>query len=365
MWRGGITSMTTVRWSWWIFFLISIIAIKECFPVPAESRQLGGGRVLLVHDSGDLCPSSTADPVLMMTILLSRFAGEVVVGGGADYSEEILSGFDVVVILSTAEGISELKLPKTDIPVVWVGTGIPRDLPLQIRVGDEYFFNFDHVRYKDRVLFAGDQQQSVFLEAGEGAEILAQATDLQRYVPLVVHLPTMSLWFFSGIPFWDGGEMVFADILYDVFETEWKKNSLFVRLDGIDPFTDAGQVERVADWLRERTIPFAVSYSPANWEGGTGNLVTIARNRPLVDLLKGLSEYDIPLVMRGFAGNHRRVPYENAAEFWDYENDAPLPGAGKILEERLSDGISVSARLGIRPSGFMAPGYKIPPALLD
>jgi hypothetical protein len=358
--------MTTVRWSGCKIFLISIFVFSViCGPDPAEAGQPGKERILLVHDSGDLLPSSTADPVLMMSILLSRFADEVIIGGGGDYSREILSGFDAVVIVSTAEGISELKLPETDIPVVWVGTGIPRNLPLQVSVGDEFFFNFDHVRYKDRLLFAGKQQQSVFLEAGEGAEVLAQATDLQRYVPLAVHLPGMSLWIFSGIPFWEGGEMVFADILYDVFGAQWKKNSMFVRLDGIDPFTDAEQVERVADWLRERMIPFAVSYSPANWEGGTGNLVTIARNRPLVDLLKRFTEYGIPLVMRGFAGNHRRVPYENAAEFWDYENDAPLPEAGKILEERITDGISVSARLGVRPSGFMAPGYKLPPELLD
>ncbi len=358
--------MTTARWSGWIISLISLFIFSViCGSCPAEARQPGRGRVLLVHDSGDLLPSSTADPVLMMSILLSRFAEEVTIGGGGDYSREILSGFDGVVIVSTIEGISELKLPETDVPVVWVGTGIPRNLPIQVNVGDEFFFNFDHVRYKDRLLFAGKQHQSVFLEAGDGVEVLAQATDLQRSVPLAVHLPGISLWIFSGIPFWEGGEMVFADILYDVFGAQWKKSSIYVRLDGIDPFTDAGQVERVADWLRERTIPFAVSYSPANWEGGTGNLVTIERNRPLVDLLKRLSEYDIPLVMRGFAGNHRRVPYENAAEFWDYENDAPLPEAGKILQERIADGISVSARLGIRPSGFMAPGYKLPPELLD
>ncbi|MDO9509407.1 MAG: DUF2334 domain-containing protein [Thermovirgaceae bacterium] len=358
--------MTTVRWSCWgslMIFLTILMTLPLVQPAQAKSSRVG--RVLLVHDSGDLLPSSTADPVLMMRVLLSHFAKEVVVRGSGDFVPKDGENFDGVVILSTLEGVSQIPIPENSGPVVWAGPGIPKELPPGIRVGGGVPFDFDHVVYGERTIFAGKQQQTAIFEAGGGAKVLAEATDLQRSVPLAIHIPERSFWLFAGVPFWEGGELVFADLLHDALGTGWKKRTLFVRLDGIDPFFDASRLNEVTEWLSKQAVPFAVSYSPANWEGGTGKLVTIARNRPLAEALRRLSEQGVPIIMRGFAGNYHRIPYENAAEFWDFENDHPLPGGKEVLRTRMADGLTVSSRLGIHPSGFMAPAYKLPPGLLD
>ena len=348
-----------------VFAVFATILLSLPTAGAAQIRPVRVGRVLLVHDSGGLLPSSTADPVLMMKILLSHFSTEVVVKNSANFAPEDAANYDGLIILSTQEGVSQIPIPQNYGPVVWVGYGFPKELPPGIRLTDSSFFDFDHVVYRQRTIFAGKQQQIPVFSAEGDARVAAEATDLNRSVPLVIQIPGRKLWLFSGIPFWEGGEMVFADILYDVLGTAWKKSTIFVRLDGLDPFSDPVMLEKVVAWLSGQGVPFAVSYSPATWEGGTGKLVTIARNRALVDVLQRLSGKGIPLIMRGFAGNYHRVPYENAAEFWDFENDAPLPNGEKVLRERLADGLSVSSRLGIYPSGFMAPGYKISPDLID
>ena len=359
-------SMITARKCW--LGTLVVIAVFSLFPplrVFAQPGPAKVGRVLLVHDSGGLLPSSSADPVLMMQIILSHFAEEVAVKGTSEFSPADGTNYDGVVILATLEGVSRIPLPENRGPVLWVGPGIPPNLPAGIRFIEDAFFDFDHVIYAQKTMFAGKQQQTAIFVAEGGALVIAEATDLNRRVPLAVNIPDRRLWFFAGIPFWEGGDLVLADILHDVIGTSWKKRTIFVRLDGLDPFADPAKLEVVASWLLRHDVPFAVSYSPANWEGGTGKLVTIARNRPLVESLRRLSEKGVPLIMRGFAGNFQRVPYENAAEFWDFENDAPLDDGNTVLRERLADGISVSAKLGIYPTGFMAPGYKIAPALLD
>lgn len=358
--------MTTARISCLGVFVV--FAIFVLFLPAAETAQLEParvGRILLVHDSGDLLPSSTAEPVLMMRILLSHFADEVAVKSSNDFTPEDAANYDGVVILSTQEGVSQIPIPQNYGPVIWAGPGIPKELPPGIRLVEGAFFDFDHVVYGQRNIFAGTQQQVAVFTAEGNARVIAEATDLQKSIPLAIHIPERKLWFFAGIPFWEGGELVFADILHDALKISWKKKTIFVRLDGMDPFSDPLMLDKVSSWLLDQGVPFAVSYSPASWEGGTGKLVTIDRNRALVGILLRLSEKGVPLIMRGFAGNYHRVPNENAAEFWDFENDAPLTDGGETLRERLVDGISVSTKLGIYPSGFMAPGYKIPPELLD
>lgn len=341
-------------------FILSLPAAET-----AQLRPARVGRVLLVHDSGSLLPSSTADPVFMMRILLSHFAVEVVVKDSGGFASEDAANYDGVVILSTQEGVSQIPIPQNYGPVIWVGLGLPKGLPPGIRPMEGDFFDFDHVVYGQRTIFAGEQQQTAVFTVGGDAKVIAEATDLHKSVPLAIQIPGKKFWFFAGIPFWEGGELVFADILHDALGTVWKKRTLFVRLDGLDPFSDPAMLDKVSAWLLDQGVPFAVSYSPASWEGGTGKLVTIARNRPLVEILLKLSEKGVPLIMRGFTGNYHRVPYENAAEFWDFENDSPLLDGEKVLRERLADGIAVSSRLGIYPSGFMAPAYKIPPDFLD
>ena len=218
--------MTTARTSClgvFVVFATLIWSLTLAEAVQMESARVG--RVLLVHDSGDLLPSSTADPVLMMQVLLSHFADEVVVKNSTGFVPDDAANYDGVVILSTQEGVSQISIPQDHGPVVWVGLGIPESLPPGILSGERDFFDFDHVVYGTRQIFAGEKQQASVFSVSAGASIIAEATDLQESIPLAIKIPEKKFWLFAGIPFWEGGELVFADILHDAFGTSWKKRT--------------------------------------------------------------------------------------------------------------------------------------------
>ncbi|MEA3507915.1 MAG: hypothetical protein U9R40_03220, partial [Synergistota bacterium] len=79
-----------------LFFLGSVAPVLSAQP---------DARVLMVHDGGTLLPSSSADPVFMMRILLSHFAEEVVVQNSETYDPAMVGGFDAVVFLVLEQGV--------------------------------------------------------------------------------------------------------------------------------------------------------------------------------------------------------------------------------------------------------------------
>jgi len=334
-------------------------------PVAQEVSAQPGTRILMVHDGGSLLPSSSADPVFMMRVLLSHFAEEVVVQGRETYDPAIAGAFDAVVFLVLERGVSEIRLPTATVPVIWVGQGSPAVQEGSIVFEQGELFEYDHARRGDKVLFTGTGQETPVLKVGEGDEVLAWATNMAESTPLAVKAKGRDLWFFTGIPFWEGNLFVFVDMLMDAMRQSAQSRGIFVRLDGIDPFADPTVLAEAAEWLAENGIAFGVSFQPAIWEAGTGNLVTLEENRELSAELRLLQDRGVPLFMRGFAGNIHRIPDDNAAEFWDIDKDIPLKEGREILRTRIAKGLDVCQRLGIHPEGFVAPGYRLPPDLLD
>ncbi|MEA3508613.1 MAG: DUF2334 domain-containing protein, partial [Synergistota bacterium] len=226
-------------------------------------------------------------------------------------------------------------------------------------------FEYDHARQGDKVLFAGTGQETPILMVGEGDEVLAWATNMAKSTPLAVKAEGRDLWVFTGVPFWEGNLYVFSDMLMQALGEGASGRGIFVRLDGIDPFADPLVLAEASEWLIENDIPFGVSFQPAIWEAGTGNLVTLDQNRELAEQLRNMQRRGIPLFMRGFAGNIHRIPDDDAAEFWNIDRDRPLRDGRGILRTRISKGLAVCERLGVAPRGFVAPGYMLPPDLID
>lgn len=190
------------------------------------------------------------------------------------FTTNSLANCDYLVVLSLDSGIPvpvnlAAAIVSTDIPVLWVGSGIEifHQLPM-FRGQFEPPFGSDlrsvrsinyrgknwevgPLNYRETRLSAKSNVQIIITPVGEKSASLPSR-------PLC--WKSRHITFFSAEPSTGPLGFIFEDILLDFFSArQIAGNTLFIRLSGYDRSGNHREFKRMADYLHARSIPFGIS----------------------------------------------------------------------------------------------------------
>jgi uncharacterized protein YdaL len=203
----------------------------------------------------------------------------------------------------------------------------------------------------------------------------------EESVPYIVH--GRNLWYVADMPFSYIGEedryLVFCDLLYDILGIPPPNSKRAIcRIEDVDPTADPARLRAIADLLRARGVPFAVSVIPVFsdplgvYNRGIPRYDRLSSKPAVVDALKYMVARGGKIVLHGYTHQYDSVanPYTGVTgedfEFYRVQLDAdgnavytgPVPEDSKTWAAgRVSDGIGELRACGLIPAAWETPHY--------
>ncbi len=307
-------------------------------------------KALLVLGEGDLRPSSLAEPEMMGRLLLSSFTDDIEICSLEEYLPEKSRSKDFTLFMAPARRDYLVSLPQKGCPFMWIGPGLPQPNPLEglVSYDSREQCPFDHLLYKGMQSFVGTKETlpSVEILRSKDMTVYAYATNLQKKYPYVFGRSSRQEWYVCTNPYWGKHLIPLLGVL-TVFFKDFNDLPLrlFVRLEGVTPFTSPEQLRQIGEWLWKRKILFGIAYHPRSKEY-RGEREILLKDAPrLVEVLNDLAQKGALLILV-----HR---FDSSADGKEH------------FSEGLREVLGLSCRAGVCPSALQMENYALPPACLE
>ncbi|MEK3936260.1 DUF2334 domain-containing protein [Sporosarcina sp. FSL W7-1349] len=182
--------------------------------------------------------------------------------------------------------------------------------------GEEYIRNLDGnpLRAVKSVLQAIPPADATVLSEGETSE---------KKLPFISNKGKVS--YIATTSFGTEEKYVLSRSLYELLDrTEPDSHPAYIRLEDISPISDAKLVEETGMYLADRGIPFFMAIIPVYVNSETGEQISLARNKPLVEVLKRLQDRGGMVIAHGYTHSYRSDETGEGFEFWDVELNQPI-----------------------------------------
>jgi len=263
-------------------------------------------------------------------------------------------------------------LAQAERPVLWMGYNLehlPFDLEGQAGFAPTDLDEQDQptsVEYKgERYPAEADDvgQVDVF---GQKAHVLATYSGGQQPVPYLVQ--GGNYWYVNGLPNLDSDHpdtatdaptLIFADVLHDFFGSGVRaQHQAVIRLEDVSVHVDPDRLIETVDFLAGQRVPFALGLIPAQ-RLEDGRVISLQERPEFVKALRYAQEHGATIVLHGY---HHTFGSGEDFEFWDDDNDAPLPGENwGMYAFKVEDGIRILRDLGLEPRLWETPHYAASP----
>ncbi|UCE06722.1 MAG: DUF2334 domain-containing protein [bacterium] len=171
-----------------------------------------------------------------------------------------------------------------------------------------------------------------------------------------------NFWYFTDLPtafVTEGGRhIVFSDLLHEIVREDHHVRKLaLVRIEDISPLTDIESLERIANYLKSRHVPFSISLVPFYLDPETNTAVAMSDRPDFVDAIKHMIKSGGTVVMHGSTHQYRGETTADY-EFWDNMSGGPIFSDSKeYVRQRLITGLTEFGKNRIYPLVWETPHY--------
>lgn len=351
-----------------LLFFFSVLLVCGA-PLLAVSKQ-----VLVLYDQGQDSRQPALTDARYLANLLGHFNAKVRLAPMASYKPGAMDRSDVVFYISYDKQFALPQEFKADFyrfnkTFCWLNHHIAQMDQGFLRQSYGFHFSeyredmgFNKVEYKNKVFPKGDDNlEIVTVDDPARAEIIAYAINTKGVkAPYVIH--SRNLWFVADSPFSYATErdryIVFADLMHDIVgEQHPERHTALVRIEDINPTSDARALKRIVNYLHDKKIPFAVGLSPVYIDPGEKVELHLEDNPRLLALLRELPKMGGSLVLHGYTHQYHGVTTDDY-EFWDDIADKPIRGDSvENVSLRINKALKECFNNGIYPLIWETPHY--------
>ena len=295
---------------------------------------------------------------------------------GAAYTEGMVSGFDVLVVLNrdySARVPPALlaDIASTSARIMWIGRGFDV-LPAAEQRANGFtvtdISNGSDLPLEGTVDYAGTRYDAALpwyarVDLVPGlAHTLVSIHKEGADVPFVV--AGSRIWYVNGEPMIgsdapdspeDVPVLILADILHDflgIYHTRDPK--VAVRLEDVSVHVDPDKLRRIADYLYSEHVPYVIGLIP-NQRFADGSIHSLDGYIPLVRALRYAQDHGATIALHGF---HHTFGTGEDFEFWDGERQIPLSDDNwNVYEYKVLEGTKILRDLGLEPRLWETPHY--------
>ncbi|ABG05541.1 conserved hypothetical protein [Rubrobacter xylanophilus DSM 9941] len=346
--------------------------------LPAGDARARAGEgppsVLLINQRSPQWPRAAERMGLQVQMLLRHFTPRTVTISPERYAPGMISRYDRVVVVGN-DALEPLPpallrdLERPGRPVMWLGHGLGRLSP-----GSSGFSaegpapggSLRWVRYCGERYPAAPGEVRRIRVSSPGVRVLASYEGGREPVPYI--LRGGDLWYVNGLPSSssaypdperDAPLLVLADVLHDFLGVLGHgPRRAVIRLEDVSVHVPPERIIRIAGYLHEHRVPFAVGVIPAQ-RFEDGSVVELSERPELVRALRYAQERGGTVVLHGY---HHTFGSGEDYEFWDERRDAPIAGETHAMYARkLEDGIRILRDNGLEPRLWETPHYAASP----
>ena len=152
-----------------------------------------------------------------------------------------------------------------------------------------------------------------------------------------------------------GAHLIFMDLMHEVYGVRRNKSAL-IRLEDVNPTSDADKLAEIAGYLSEMNVPFTVSLIPFHLH--ENRLTTLREKDDLVKVLTAATKRGGDIVLHGLTHQHTGETGVDS-EFWSEKTGTPLEEEGYV-KSRIEIGLGELKASGLlgNNSGWETPHYK-------
>jgi uncharacterized protein YdaL len=152
--------------------------------------------------------------------------------------------------------------------------------------------------------------------------------------------------------------VVLSNAFYDVFGIpHTDEHPSYIRLEDIHPMYDPKMLKAAGDYLISQHIPFMMAVIPVYRNPKTGQVIHYKDVPELVSVIRYLQAHGGSVILHGYTHQYRTSETGEGFEFWDVENNKPIPNQVTYTRTKVENGIKELAALKIFPLAFEAPHY--------
>lgn len=317
--------------------------------------------VLVYYDHGADAREPALADARYLTNLLGHFNTRVRVAPVAQYQPGAMNDADTVFYVTYEKDYAPPPAFLNDF-ARYPGTFVWLNHQLA-RVNRQFLkntFGFHPLRFSENQGFSTiDYQHVVFPKGDDSLEIVtiddpAVARVISwaygpagRKEPYIVH--AKNLWFVGDSPFSYATErdrsIAFADLLHDILrQPHPTRHTALVRIEDINPSSDAADVRRLVNYLHGENVPFAIGVVPLYIDPTTRTELHLADNPKLLSLLRGITARGGTVVLHGYTHQYHGATTDDY-EFWDDIADKPVRGdseetAGRRIDKAIGELLS-------------------------
>ncbi|WP_143527961.1 DUF2334 domain-containing protein [Rubrobacter xylanophilus] len=355
--------------------LVAVLLLLTPAGVAGADEGSGTPAVLVVNQPSSEWQRASERMGLQMEMLLRHFTRETAVISPEEYEPGMASRYDRVVVVGN-DALRPLPddllrdLARPERPVLWLGHRLE-----DLGGADFGFFPEGNlrpegpiqVRYREESYPAAPGELRRIRIASPGVRVLA-SYELAGQEPVPYVLRGKNLWYVNGLPASssaypdperDAPVLILADVLHDFLgvPAEGPRRAV-VRLEDVSVHIPPERIIRIADYLHERRVPFALGVIPAQ-RFEDGRVVELSERPGFVRALRYAQERGGTIILHGY---HHTFGSGEDYEFWDEQRDAPIAGETREMYARkLEDGIRILRDNGLEPRLWETPHYAASP----
>jgi len=258
----------------------------------------------------------------------------------------------------------------TDRPFAWLGGHIDQLLPTP-DARRHYGFSFVEYRrdldyrsvlYKQTLLPKPEPDLTIVsIQDPKTAEVVATAIN-QKKVSSPYVVKSGDFWFFADKPLSYMGEgtryLVLCDLLHDILGINHPSEMrAMVRIEDVSIDDDPDDLTKIAGWLSDRHIPFAIALIPIFRDPAHSLEIRLGDRKSTVAAIHTMIARGGTPIMHGITHQVHGLSGDEY-EFWDELSNKPVGGdSAEFVMRRLRMGFAECFNNGIYPVAFEVPHY--------
>ncbi|PLR96049.1 polysaccharide deacetylase family protein [Bacillus sp. T33-2] len=306
------------------------------FSVNAETTKIPAVLVVYSTESGHMTENQN-----FLDMLIGHFTTNITFKSSKEVQEKDLKG------ISTLFYYGEAKEPLS--PAVaalfssFSGTivGIGHNTE-QLGEAFSFFQRAEEGAINELVLVNGNKKTSVELSMVLGikplneSKVLINGIGNGKTYPLFVK--NKSKYYFAAEKIDSTFSLYLGEVLHDVFNDQHAPvHPAYIRLEDIHPLADPDILKGIADFLKEKNIPYIVSVIPIHRDPVTGKESKFSDYPYLLKMLKYLEENGGSIIVHGYTHQYKDDETGEGFEFWDVDANMPITvPADKTPEKKTS-----------------------------
>jgi uncharacterized protein YdaL len=329
---------------------VAAILLMAASPRPVPEN---GANTLALY-TGRYPAFSLVDGLEFLKLQLQHFATQLTTVPSWDASSNQIAMADHLVILCPQ---AEPGLPPDVLaaiasrvgPTLWVGFGIE-----QLQAFDRFTNRFEvasraadvplaRVKYQGR---AWDAPVYPWMPVAlpSAADVVMSGFEAHSGVEYPLCWQKTNFTLFAALPVTEMLNFLFTDMLFDFYDIKQTPPArVFLRIEDYSALSNHRELQRKADYLHSRGMPFMLAVIPTIRDPVTGSDLDLATTPEFADALRYAQARGARLLIRG----------DSRHEFWDPEQDRGLgPGIGNLKKS-----VAEFLERGLFPLAWETPEY--------